>query len=174
VEVDPDFPCLDFLVSGAALPIQNGWADEVLTVHMIEHISPLELRTTLREWFRILRVGGELRIHTPNGEAIARTLMDSASGAATPFWALQSAIFGYFREIPECTGPEGLREHGDHRLLFTFPELRTLLEEAGFSQVTDISGKDPCSHFVAWEPHVPGLCLEVQAVKTDRVSVRSA
>ena len=171
-EVDPDFPCVDILVSGHSLPVRDDWADEVLNVHMIEHISPLVLRRTLQEWFRVLRNGGQLRIHTPNGEALGRTLVDSASGASTPFWAIQSAIFGYFREIPECTGPEGLRDRGDHRLVFTFPVLRTLLEEAGFSQVADISGKEPCSHFVAWEPHVPGLCLEVQAVKSRLPSIR--
>jgi SAM-dependent methyltransferase len=167
VDVNPDSVCLDFIVSGHSLPIRDEWTDEVLSVHMVEHVPPPALKATLREWCRVLREGGTLRIHTPNGEAIGRALVESASGAPNPFWAVQSAIFGYFRHPKECIGPEGLRDRGDHTLVFTFPVLRTLLEEVGFSQVENISGQDPCYHFLEWEPYVSGLCLEVRAVKSN-------
>jgi predicted SAM-dependent methyltransferase len=132
---------------------------------MIEHIPPPMLKATLREWQRILRAGGELRIHTPNGEVLGRALIDNASGMRNAFWAVQSAIFGHGRAPNYATGPERLRDRGDHRLIFTFPELRDLLEEAGFWQVVDISGEDPCHHAREWEAFVPGLCLEVKALR---------
>jgi SAM-dependent methyltransferase len=167
VDSDPDSRYLDFLVSGHSLPIRAGWADDLLSVHMIEHVSPLALKSTLREWFRVLRPGGMLRIHTPNGEALGRALIDSASGTPTPFWAVQDGLFGYYQKPDVCTGPERLRDRGDHRLVFTFPVLRTLLEEVGFSRVEDISGVDPCSHFLEWGPYVSGFCLEVRALKSE-------
>jgi hypothetical protein len=132
---------------------------------MIEHVSPLILKATLREWFRVLKEGGELEIHTPNGEALGPALAATALNGRKLFWAVQSAIFGYNREPDKCTGPERLRERGDHTLVFTFPLLRELLEEAGFSHVQDVSGKNPCSHALYWEPYVSGLCLEVRATK---------
>lgn len=165
VDVDPDSRALDLRVSGNSLPIPSGWTDELLSVHMIEHVPPPTLRATLREWFRVLRAGGTVRIHTPNGEALGRALAESASGERNRFWAVQSAIYGYGPGPEESTSPERLGDRGDHRTVFTFPVLRRLLEEAGFSQVQDVSGEDPCYHSVAWEPYVPGLCLEVRALK---------
>ena len=165
VDINPDSFKVDLLVRGHVLPFPDRWADEILNVHMLEHVPPPVLKATLREWRRILRDGGELRTHTPNGEVLGRALVDNASGVRNSFWAVQSAIFGHDRTPWYATGPERLSARGDHRLLFTFPELRDLLEEAGFSQVADVSGQDPCHHFREWAPYVPGLCLEVKALK---------
>jgi SAM-dependent methyltransferase len=164
-DIDPDSKSVDLLVAGHSLPMRTGWSDEVLSVHVIEHVPPQILRSSLREWFRVLRDGGELRIHTPNGEALGRALVDSASGIQNAFWAVQSAIYGYGHRPSWATGPDRLGIRGDHRMVFTFPELRRLLEEAGFSKVEDVSGQNPCHHSLAWEPYVPGLCLEVRASK---------
>ena len=147
------------------MPVPSGWTDELLSVHMIEHVLPPLLRDTIREWSRVLRVGGTLRIHTPNGDALGRALVDSASGERDHFWAVQSAIYGYGPGPEEATGPERLGGRGDHKMLFTFSVLRRMLEDAGFWQVKDVSGEDPCYHSLAWEAYVPGLCLEVQALK---------
>jgi hypothetical protein len=137
---------------------------------MIEHVPPPNIRSTFNEWFRVLRRGGELRIHTPNGEAFGRALVASASGDMDSFWAVQNALFGYYLHPAECTGPERLEGRGDHRILFTFPMLRSLLEEVGFSQVEDISGQSPCSNMVEWAPYVSRPCLEVAAVKAGTAS----
>jgi hypothetical protein len=166
VDVDPDSRSLDLLVHGNSMPIPTGWSDELLSVHMIEHVPPPLLRATLREWARVLRNGGMLSIHTPNGAALGRALADGAPGGQAGFWALQSAIYGYGPGPEESTEPELLGDRGDHRTLLTFPTLRRLLEEAGFSEVEDASGNDPCYHARSWEPHVAGLCLEIRAVKS--------
>jgi hypothetical protein len=169
-EVDPDFPCVDLLVSGHSLPVRDDWADQVLNVHMIEHVPPPILRATVGEWFRVLRRGGELRLHTPNGEALGRALIDSAAGRPNPFWAVQSAIFGYYRGPTESTGPDSFTHRGDHRLLFTFPVLRSLLEEVGFREVENVSGTNECQHEGVWDSHIPGYCLEVRALKGEIAS----
>lgn len=170
IDLDPDSRSVDLLVPGHSIPLANGWSDELLSIHMIEHIPPPLLKATLREWFRILRDGGALRIHTPNGRALGHALVESASGVQNPFWAVQSAIFGCGRHPGVCTGPERLPHRGDHTMVFTFPVLRDLLEEAGFSDVKDISGEDPCYHYEQWMAYVPGLCLEVRAQKRQGVS----
>jgi SAM-dependent methyltransferase len=165
VDINPDAFKLDLLVRGQALPFRDSWADEVMNVHMIEHIPPATIRATFREWFRVLRGGGELQIHTPNGETFGRELVASASGDSNSFWVVQDALFGYYLHPTECTGPERFGERGDHRTLFTFPPLRSLLEEVGFSGVEDISGENPCSNWVEWSPYISRPCLEVRALK---------
>jgi hypothetical protein len=166
VDVDPDSAALDFLRSGHTLPFPDGWSDEVLSVHMIEHVPPPVLKATLREWLRVLRNGGTVRIHTPNGDVLGRALIDE-SGTSNRFWAIQSAIFGYGKAAEHATGPEQLTNSVDHCMLLTFPVLRSLLEETGFVQVEDVSGQDPCHHALEWAPYISGLCLEVQAVKEE-------
>jgi hypothetical protein len=134
---------------------------------MIEHVPPPILKATLREWLRVLRNGGTVRIHTPNGDVLGQALVESASGGSHNFWAVQSAIFGYGKAAEHATGPEQLTNSVDHCVLLTFPVLRSLLEEAGFAHVEDVSGQDPCHHAVEWAPYISGLCLEVQAVKEE-------
>lgn len=170
VDIDPDSFKVDLLVRGHVLPFQDSWADEVLSVHMIEHVPPPALRGTLREWFRVMREGASLHIHTPNGESLARALIDSLSGEGSSFWPIQAAIYGYGMGPQQVTGPERLTNPADHSMLLTFPVLRSLLEKAGFSRVENISGQDPCYHAPHWEPYIPGLCLEVRAFKDGRVS----
>jgi predicted SAM-dependent methyltransferase len=136
-----------------------------MNVHMIEHVPPPNIKPAFREWYRVLRGGGALMIHTPNGETFGRELVDSTSGNSNSFWVVQNALFGYYLHPTECTGPERLGKRGDHRILFTFPALRSLLEEVGFSRVEDISGEYPCSNWVEWSPYISRPCLEVRAVK---------
>jgi SAM-dependent methyltransferase len=167
VDIDPDSFKVDVLVRGNALPFGDSWADEVLNVHMLEHVPPPLLKATLREWHRVLKDGGELEIHTPNGESFGHALVASASGESISFWAIQNAVFGYYLHPSQGTGPERFRKRGDHRILFTFPMLRSLLEEAGFSRVEDISGAKPCTNMVEWSPYVPRPCLEVKALKVE-------
>lgn len=57
-------------------------------------------------------------------------------------------------------------------MLFTFAALRDLLEATGFVDLEDVSGKDPCDHFIEWVPYVADLCLEVAATSAPRVPAR--
>jgi SAM-dependent methyltransferase len=167
VDVDPGCRSLDLLVHGPSLPLRDAWSDEILSIHMIEHVHPPMLRPTLREWFRVLRPGGVLRLHTPNGETLGNHLVQSAAGSSTSFWAIQSAIFGYALAPDQVDGPEALTNPVDHHMVLTFPVLQSLLEDIGFEKVEDISGLDPCHHVGAWDTQVPGLCLEVRAQKPE-------
>ncbi|HEX2699350.1 MAG TPA: methyltransferase domain-containing protein [Acidimicrobiales bacterium] len=166
VDVTPKAPGVDLLVKGAHLPVPDAWADELLTVHMIEHVPPPALLATLREWHRVLCDDGVLAIHTPNAKSVGAVLA-SADDDAT-FWAAQSAAYGYGHHPRDCRGPADLEGRPDHTVLFTFPVLSALLDEAGFVDVRDVSGQDPCRHFVEWSPFVADLCLEISARRPAR------
>ena len=166
VDVTPKAAGLDLLARGDRLPLADGWADEMLSVHMIEHVPPPMVVPTLRDWNRVLRSGATVTIHTPNAESLGRALTDAVGdGSGGSFWAAQSAIFGYGHHPRDCHGPTDLVGLPDHTVLFTFPVLAALLREAGFENVENVSGQDPCRHFVEWSPFVSDLCLEVSARK---------
>ncbi len=50
---------------------EYGQYDIVHSSHVIEHFSPAELPDLLREWLKLLKVGGELQIRCPNAQDAA-------------------------------------------------------------------------------------------------------
>lgn len=49
-----------------ALPFADHEADEILSVHVIEHFWRWEVRNVLKEWVRVLKPGGKLILECPN------------------------------------------------------------------------------------------------------------
>ena len=47
-------------------PFEDDSVDEVLSVHVIEHIWRWEVLSFLREWVRVLRPGGKMILECPN------------------------------------------------------------------------------------------------------------
>jgi predicted SAM-dependent methyltransferase len=144
------------------------WADQLLSVHMIEHIAPAELPALLRHWHDLLVTGGVVTIHTPNGQALGELLAGDPEPAR--YWAAQSAIYGYSLHPKDADRPESFSGVAEHRVLLTFDALRGLLEEAGFRDVEDVTGRDSqCHHQRDWAFVVPRFCLEVQAAASHSV-----
>lgn len=56
----------DYRADVRCLPFDNNEFDIVFSSHVLEHISHLETEATLKEWIRILKPGGLLRIIVPN------------------------------------------------------------------------------------------------------------
>lgn len=62
--------------------IPSDFADEVLSVHVIEHFYQWEVDSILREWIRVLKPGGKLVIECPNLENAAREFLKDPDSAA--------------------------------------------------------------------------------------------
>jgi len=155
---------IEIVASGDDLPLPEQWADEILSVHMIEHVPPPRLMVTLQHWYTRLRPGAALVIHTPNGGALGQAMAAGQELDATRYWAIIGALYGYPHHTAEMTSPTALTGAPDHKLVFTSPLLRQLLSDAGFVDIEDVSGQDAfCHHARDWSPYVDGLCLEVRA-----------
>lgn len=48
------------------LDLPDNYADEILAVHLIEHINRWEVDDMLRDWIRVLKPGGWLIVECPN------------------------------------------------------------------------------------------------------------
>lgn len=62
------------------LPFDDGVADEVLAIHVFEHIYFWDCEDVLKEWMRIVSKEGKLIIECPDFVKAARWLLDAMDG----------------------------------------------------------------------------------------------
>lgn len=72
----------DVIADLRALTFPAGHADEILSVHVIEHFYPWETGPLLAHWQSILKSGGRLVLECPNLLTAARMLVEQPERAA--------------------------------------------------------------------------------------------
>ena len=115
-------------------PVPEASVDAVYSHHNIEHIFAHEVPLAMREFFRVLRPGGEVLLATPDLQNVARTIASGRledtlyrSGAG-PISALD-IVYGLRSDI--LTG----RDYMAHRTGFTRGTLARKLGAAGFVDI---------------------------------------
>lgn len=136
----------------SALP--SGSVDAVWSSHNLEHLYDHEVIPALREFLRVLRVGGLLLMTLPDLQAVARHIADDdydrvlatsvdGSAAITPL----DVVFGWRLLIEQG------RTYMAHRTGFTMTRLAKTIQQAGFGQITVARGRE----FDLWALAVNGL-----------------
>ena len=121
----PDVICdLRELTSFAA-----GSADEILSVHVIEHFWRWEALDLLKEWARILRPGGKMILECPNILSACEALLANPDAGARPGKEGQRTMWVFYGD-PAWKDPLMV-----HRWGYTPRSLAQLMEEAGLVNV---------------------------------------
>ena len=121
------------------LPYPAGSVDLIETYHVIEHLNRHDLPIALKEWHRVLAVGGKLIIECPDFDE-----------------AVKSYIEGNEKRIDNIFGLQ--RFPGDvHQFGYNFKRLKKALEEAGFK---DIEEKKPLDYHTKDEPCLRAICVK--------------
>ena len=140
----PDYDNSFDLQTGKAaypLPLADGVADEIRASHIFEHFSHRAALDVLRDWVRVLKPGGLIKLAVPDLEYIARGYL---SGHPAP-WV------GYL-----CGGH--LDQHDVHLAQYDAPSLAGLMDMAGLVGVHYWQGEhdwsaEPVSlNLAAWKP----------------------
>ena len=109
--------------------------DGIFTQHTLEHLSPRQVMSVLRECRRVLKRGGCLRVIVPDAELYARAV---AGMATVPHLGLRHALpMEALRTVAQ--------DHG-HRSLWSPELMRRYLVHAGFREVrieSFMRGRDP-------------------------------
>lgn len=117
-------PNVDIVCDASDLSnIESSTVDSIYASHVLEHIYPFDVATTLKEWRRILVVGGELRLAVPNFDALVDVY--STTGDID---MILGPLYGRGCKVP-------MGEQATHKTAYTFGKLETVLSENGFVDI---------------------------------------
>ncbi len=111
---------IDFVCDASNLQmIDDGSVSEIYACHILEHVKRDDALSVLREWCRVIKQGGEIKIAVPDFEAVTAeyAMIKDAS-------RLQGLLYGGQNY-----------EYNFHFVAYDFEMLKSLLENAGFHDV---------------------------------------
>ena len=162
-----DMPHIDYKTEIDDLHmIADGAAELAYASHVLEYFDRFQARDVLKEWRRVLKPGGALRLAVPNFESIIEIYKRTGELERT-----LGLLYGRM-EIQTETGPRMLY----HKTVWDFAFLKSLLEECGFENVRRYDWqqtvhKDYDDHSQAYFPHMDKdngllMSLNIEADKT--------
>lgn len=134
----------------APLPFEDGVFDEVLAIHVLEHFDREKVVPALKEWLRILKLGGICKVHVPNARHVFNAFLHSDNFEDK--WQILLAVFGTEKE----------REWG-HKYLPDEVVMRHFFEESGFEITRMTTAED--RHTAGWKYIINNMSLVVWGVK---------
>lgn len=120
-----------------SLPVDSSSVDYIYSEHFIEHITREQAKGLLIECSRVLRMGGVLRISTPD----LRKLVNEYLSGNLMEWS----ELGWNPDTPCALMNEGMRLWG-HQYLYDAAELKQLLLDCGFDSVELMSWRESKHH----------------------------
>lgn len=160
-----DFPHIDYKTSIDKIPM---FADESVDLiycsHAFEYFDRQEAKLVLKEWWRVLKKGGLLRLAVPDFSALLKVYEKTGD---------LDKILGPLYGRMEIFTPSPKIIY--HKTIYDFISLKKLLEDNGFSQVARYDWrerihKDFDDHSQAYYPHMDKdngilISLNLEAVK---------
>lgn len=130
VERSPKAPrAPEVLASAVAIPLEDGCADEVMAIHLLEHFYWWEVPAVLAEWRRLLKPGGLLVLELPDILKCARNLIKLAAAGADVHQIDSQAMWGLYGD-PGTRNPLMCHRWGWHPAT-----LQAELHAAGFTDL---------------------------------------
>lgn len=122
-------PAAQIVAQAHAIPLESGSVDEIMAIHLLEHVHVWEAPILLKEWHRLLKPGGELILELPDLEKCCRNVVDGRmKGGKDPD---QLTLWGLFGD------PRQQDPFMAHKWAYTFKSLAPMVEAAGFEGVTE-------------------------------------
>ena len=113
-------------------PLESGSLEGIYTEHCLEHIEFKDMKENLKEFYRLLKPGGLVRIVMPDGEIYLDIYQKRKQGSTE----LMPFEEGYISPMARINGI--FRNHG-HRFIYDFETMKRLMEEVGFKNIKKCS-----------------------------------
>lgn len=148
-------PVTDHVGPAHQPPFKNNTFDVVYSSHCIEHVEWFLVEDTVKEWARILKPNGLLEVHTVNGYALIKGMMELEIMGETslsagkwkqelhkgdPYkWAV-----GRIMNYKKANDPSN---YWQHRAIITPRYLRLCFEQAGLVDIQEVAEpRGPVKH----------------------------
>ncbi|MFM9910759.1 MAG: class I SAM-dependent methyltransferase, partial [Chitinophagaceae bacterium] len=113
-------------------PLASSSMEGIFTEHCLEHIEMNYTLENFREFYRLLKPGGVVRIVVPDGE-IYLDIYQRRKDGLTEQMPYEK---GYISPMARINGI--FRNHG-HKFIYDFDTMKKLLQEAGFTNIKKCS-----------------------------------
>lgn len=123
-----DRSAADIKAPADKIPLPDGAADEIIAIHLVEHLYCWDLPAALSEWARLLKKGGLLIIEAPDLMKACRNVVEKRRAGKHEDQATLWALYG---------DPRRCDPFMSHRWAYTFNSLRPLVEAAGFTDAVE-------------------------------------
>lgn len=110
-------------------PFEDNSADEILSVHVVEHFWRWEVVDILREWVRVLKPGGLMILECPNLKSACEEFLKNPEAHAGPGQEGQRTMWVFYGD-PAWRDPLMV-----HRWGYTPTSLAGIMREAGLTDL---------------------------------------
>jgi len=145
----------DQLSGRTSVIIKDNSIDEIVMEEVLEHLSFKITHIVLKEIFRILKIGGKLKIQVPDCGAAMKAWLEKKVCDCVPHKAFVTGIFKPKKDCPKCGGKAIMdwdrwlfsfmgcqkNEWDFHRAIFTKEIMDRELRHAGFSTIKYIDNQ---------------------------------
>lgn len=119
------------------LPIKSSSVDRIFAEHVIEHLDfRNDIPTTFSEFYRILKLGGRIRIIVPDGKRYAQAYV---SGVDEEWKTLGMEELPTDMPTHMCMLNHIFHQGGEHLFCYDFETMKYALERAGFHSVEHLN-----------------------------------
>lgn len=122
-------PGADIVARADAIPLPDGCAEEVMAIHLVEHVHPWQVPDLLREWYRLLAPGGLLVLEMPDLVKCCRNIVEGFTYAGKH--PDQAGLFGLYGD------PREEDPYMSHKWGHTFRSIKPTVAEAGFVDIVE-------------------------------------
>ena len=122
-----DYEHVDFVCDARNLSIiENESVSEIYACHILEHVERGEVAGVLSEWSRVLKSDGIIRVAVPNFESVVKEYLENKN-----LKSFQGLLYG-----------GQTYDYNFHHVAFDYSMLKTMMEEAGLSDVSKYDWRD--------------------------------
>lgn len=130
-----DFPHIDYKQDISKLDMfEDNTVDYIYCCHALEYLDREQAKEALKEWHRVLKEGGILRVAVPNFETIIRVYQKYKD---IEHRGILGPIYGQMtiNVHPYCYNPRIDERTIFHKTMYDFKSLKKLLEKVGFKNI---------------------------------------
>lgn len=112
------------------LPFPDATVPAIFSSHFFEHLTKVEAQALLQECYRVMKIGGIIRICVPSLEDSVKKIEMAVEQYRAGNVALIQKFVTY-----DFSGFHN--NYSNHRYMYNFAELKQLLQEASFHDITE-------------------------------------